>query len=63
MFCMLAELLHLTSEHFLLFLCFYVYLHGKKIKKVHVYSSRDTFHQTIQRPDWLGLLKTDNIIT
>ena len=25
--------------------------------------SWDTFYQTIQRPDWLGLLKTDNIIT
>ena len=26
-------------------------------------SSSDTFDQTIQRPEWLGLLKTDSIIT
>ena len=25
--------------------------------------SWDTFDQTIQRPEWLGLLKTDSIIT
>ena len=45
---------------FCLFLCSRVYLHGKKLKwYIHILS----WDQTIKRPDWLGLLKTDNITT
>ena len=46
--------------------CFFVsmFICMKKKSKWYMHiPSWDTFHQTIQRPDWLGLLKTDHIIT
>ena len=46
--------------------CFFVsmFICMKKKSKWYMHiPSWDTFHQTIQRPDWLGLLKTDSIIT
>ena len=36
----------------------YMTLHRNKIKWYVYIPSCETFHQTIQRPDWLGLLKT-----
>ena len=62
--CRPLELLHLTSKDLLFVLLFPCLFTQKKKSKWYMYvPSLDTFHQTIQRPHWLGLAKTDDIIT
>ena len=62
------ELSYLTSKDFLfvtLFSCLSacMYIIFMSIRVYMYIPCGDTLHQTIQRPDWLRLLKTYNIIT